>query len=159
MLRKIEALLFVASEGINVNELVERVGIKESELLKLINMLQGEYAKRKSAIKIQKYPNGLLRMTVDNSLLADVSDLAPTEFSKALMKTLAIIAWKKGIKQSDVVKIRGNKSYDHIEKLLGMGFVSQKPYGNTKKLFLTNDFYKYFNIAKGEEKFLFNEKT
>ena len=157
-LRKLEAFLFVASEGITLSELVERTGMRESDVLKMVELLQQEYLNRGSAIKINKYPNGLFRMTVDRGIIDNVSDLAPGEFNKSLVKTLAVIAWKKGIKQSDVIRIRGNKSYEQIEQLEQLGFITAEPYGNTKKLFLTNNFYKYFNINQGEEKFLFKEE-
>ncbi len=156
-LKKVEALLFVASEGININELVDRTNIRESRVLEMIKKIQQNYENMDSAIKIHKYPNGLFRMTVDRSLLDKVSDIAPTEFSKSLIRTLAVIAWKKGIKQSEVVKIRGNKSYNHINKLEELGFINSKDYKRTKKIYLTDNFYEYFNITKGEEKFLFDE--
>ena len=49
-----------------------------------------------------------------------------SEFSKAERETLAIIAYKQPIKQSIIIKIRGNKAYDHIKKFIEIGLVRKK---------------------------------
>ena len=68
------------------------------------------------------------------------------EFTKAEQETLAIIAYKQPIKQSVVVKIRGNKSYDHIKKFRELGLVVAKRVGRTNELSLSEEFYEYFNV-------------
>ncbi|PIX42553.1 SMC-Scp complex subunit ScpB, partial [archaeon CG_4_8_14_3_um_filter_38_5] len=99
----------------------------------------------------------LYRMTVDRNLINGLNELVPDEFSKSVIKTLSVIAWKQGITQSEVVRIRGNKSYAHIEQLIQLGFINAEPYGRTAKLNLANKFFEYFDINKGEEKFIFKQ--
>jgi segregation and condensation protein B len=71
------------------------------------------------------------------------------EFSKAEQETLAIVALKQPIKQSVIVKIRGNKAYDHIKKFSGLELIKKKKSGRTYELNLSADFYDYFNISEG----------
>jgi len=73
-----------------------------------------------------------------------------TEFTKAEQETLAVIAYKQPIKQSVVIKIRGNKSYDHIKKFRELGLVIAKKDGHTNILNLSEEFYEYFNVHKKE---------
>src|SRR3989344_8117831 len=46
------------------------------------------------------------------------------EFGKAEQETLAIIAYKQPIKQSVIIKIRGNKAYEHIKRFVELGLVN-----------------------------------
>ena len=70
-----------------------------------------------------------------------------SEFSKAERRNLiAIIAYKQPIKQSVIIKIRGNKAYDHIKKFIEIGLVKKKKIGHTNELSLSEEFYDYFNV-------------
>ncbi len=75
-----------------------------------------------------------------------------SEFSKAEQETLAVIAYKKPIKQSMVVKIRGNKAYEHVKKFLELGLLTSKKQGRTYILDLSENFYNYFSVSKGKFK-------
>jgi len=72
------------------------------------------------------------------------------EFTKAEQETLAVIAYKQPLKQSVLIKIRGNKGYDHIRKFVELGLVIAKELGHTKELNLSEDFYDYFNVQNKE---------
>ena len=74
-----------------------------------------------------------------------------SEFSKAEQETLAILAYKQPMKQSVLVKIRGNKAYDHIKKFADMGLIKKKKMGHTFELTLDETFYDYFHVS-GDEK-------
>ena len=73
-----------------------------------------------------------------------------SEFTKAEQGTLAIIAYKHPIKQSVIIKIRGNKAYDHIKKFSDLGLIKKKKTGHTHELSLSEDFYDYFSISESE---------
>ena len=80
-----------------------------------------------------------------------VNNLMPsTELDKSTIETLAIIAWKNPILQSDVVKIRGNKTYEHMKALIENDFVTTTPTGLSKTIRLTPKFYQYFDTNKGK---------
>ena len=74
------------------------------------------------------------------------------EFTKAEQETLAIIAYKQPIKQSVVIKIRGNKSYDHISQLKEKGLISSEKLGRSRLLKLTPHFFDYFDVSEKEVK-------
>jgi len=53
------------------------------------------------------------------------------------------------MKQSVLVKIRGNKAYDHVKKFVDLGLITKKKIGHTSELYLTENFYDYFHLNKG----------
>ena len=59
---------------------------------------------------------------------------------------MAIVAFKQPIKQSVIIKIRGNKAYDHVKKFFELGLIKKKKEGHTNILTLSEEFYDYFNL-------------
>lgn len=152
--RQVEAYLFIISKGLKIYELAEKVGDSEINVKSAIDELREEYEKEKRAFNIINFAD-TYRLTVDRTLINGLTELIPTEFNKSIIKTLSVIAWKNGISQGEVVRIRGNKSYTHIKQLLEYDFIKAEPFGKTFKLSLSNKFFEYFNIKKGEEKSIF----
>ncbi len=54
------------------------------------------------------------------------------------------------MKQSVLIKIRGNKAYEHISKFVQMGLITKKRMGHTAELRLSESFYDYFSVPTGE---------
>ena len=82
--------------------------------------------------------------------------VSETELTKSQMETLAVIAFKYPIKQSDLIKIRTNKAYDHLMELEKAGFITRQRYGRSKLIKLTDKFFEYFDLPreKLKERFL-----
>ena len=66
------------------------------------------------------------------------------------METLAVIAWKVPVLQSDIISIRTNKAYDHLVELEKSGFISRSKSGRTKLIKLTDRFFNYFDVKNAE---------
>ena len=49
--------------------------------------------------------------------------------------------------ESKVIKIRGNKAYDHIKLLKESELITAEKAGRTRLLKLTQKFYDYFDVA------------
>jgi segregation and condensation protein B len=156
---KIEALLF-ATHGMTVDELVKRTGIPRRTVKQLLEELELEHLNDVRGIHVVQ-DGDVWKMSIKPEHTIHVKDLLPPEFPKSLMKTLAIIAAKKPVKQSLIVKIRGNKAYAHVKKLLKLGFITAEVWGNTKILDLTQKFFDYFQLKENqvEDKFKLDEKT
>ena len=120
-------------------------------LKSLLEKLKEKYNKNNSALEIINKSN-LWKMDVSNDFSWMVNKLATgrSEFSKAEQETLAIIAYKQPMKQSVLVKIRGNKAYNHIKRFVEMGLINKKKLGHTAELFLKEEFYDYFHVNRGE---------
>ena len=67
------------------------------------------------------------------------------------METLAVIAWKYPVLQSEVTKIRTNKAYEHLRELEEMGYITREKKGRTRQIKLTQKFFDYFDIVEKEK--------
>ena len=72
-------------------------------------------------------------------------------------KTLAVIAYKAPVLQAEIIHIRGNKAYDHIQQLKENGLIVSEPKGRSRLIKLTPQFYDYFDTAEPEVKKQFEE--
>jgi segregation and condensation protein B len=144
---RVEAALFISGRFLNIQDLIMLTDINPIMLKEILSRLE------------KKYSRGALRLVNrNNSWKMDVADKysymtnklasGSAEFTKAEQETLAVIAYKQPIKQSVVIKIRGNKAYDHIHKFIELGLVQAKKVGHTNDLLLSEEFYEYFSVQK-----------
>jgi len=140
-----EAALFMSPAAIGIDELMKVMETEDRELmLRILDELMTEFNARNTGLEIIKAEHKF-RMKVKDIYTKHVSHLAvDTEFSKATLRTLGLIAVKHPVKQSIVVKIIGNKAYDYIKLLAEKGFIKAKKAGNTKMLEITPKFESYF---------------
>ncbi|MCK4647552.1 SMC-Scp complex subunit ScpB [Candidatus Pacearchaeota archaeon] len=148
-LKKLEAVFFVSGRFLNMQELISFTDLNPIIIKEFIEKLQEKYDKDDSAIEIVK-KNDLWKMDVKPGYSNIINRIATgsSEFSNAEKETLAIIAYKQPIKQSVIIKIRGNKAYEHIKKFVELGLVKKKKLGHTHELFLSDEFYDYFNVQE-----------
>ena len=148
---KVEAALFISGRFLSVQDLIMLTDINPIMLKEILKRLE------------KKYSQGAIRLVCrENSYKMDVAEkyhflinrlaTGAAEFTKAEQETLAIIAYKQPIKQSVIIKIRGNKAYDHIKKFKEIGLLTAKRKGRTYELTLSEEFYEYFNVHKKEKK-------
>jgi len=151
-IKKIEAALFISARFISVKELVELTDINPLMLKELLAKLKEKYDALDTAIEII-YKEDLWKMDLRHEYFDMINRLATgnAEFSRAEQETLAIIAYKQPVKQSVIIKIRGNKAYEHIKNFLEMGLVRAKKAGHTVDLTLTEGFFDYFHLEKKEK--------
>ncbi|MEI6731788.1 MAG: SMC-Scp complex subunit ScpB [archaeon] len=144
--RKVEAALFIAGKFMSIQELVALTDVNPILLKKTLEDLKDKH--RNSGIEIVN-KNNLWKMDVSSDYTWMVNKLATgsSEFSKAEQETLAIIAYKHPMKQSVLVKIRGNKAYDHVKKFVEMGLINKKRIGHTSELTLSDSFHEYFHVS------------
>jgi|SRR3989344_4789372 len=154
-MRKLEAALFVSGRFLSMQELVSYTDLNPIIIREVIEKLQERYDELGSALTLIKKGEEeggsgeeLWKMDVRSDYSHMINKLATgnAEFVKSEQETLAIIAYKQPIKQSVIIKIRGNKAYDHIKKFVDLGLVKKKKIGHTHELSLSDDFYDYFNL-------------
>ncbi len=160
--KTIEAALFMSPKPLPLQELAGVCKIPELAVVETSAMeLMKEFNSRDSALEIVKEVEGY-RMRVKPEFDQNVTHLAASsELSKAIMKTLAYIAFKQPVKQSQVIKFRSSKAYEEIKILEEKGFISRERSGLTYNVRTTKKFLEYFgkgsimlkkNPKYGEEK-------
>ena len=78
--------------------------------------------------------------------------MTDAELDRPTQETLAVIAYKNPAQQHEIIKIRGNKAYDHIGILKELDFVTSEPSGRSRLLKLTQKFYDYFDVVADQLK-------
>ncbi len=150
-LKTLEAVFFISGRFLSMQDLISLSDLNPIILTDLIERLKDKYNREDSALEIVE-KSGLWKMDVRPEYSHIINKLATgsSEFTKAEQGTLAIIAYKHPIKQSVIIKIRGNKAYDHIKKFSDLGLIKKKKTGHTHELSLSEDFYDYFSISESE---------
>ncbi len=151
---KIEALLFSSARSMSVDEISNLVKVSTEEVKKILEELKKKYENSEATELIQEGDHW--KLAVRDKYVPLVSSIVTqTELSKTLMETLAVIAFKYPIKQSDVIKVRTNKAYDHLRELEEQGFITRQRYGRTRLIKLAQKFFDYFDLPreKLKEKF------
>ena len=152
---KLEALLFSSARSMKIEELSNLTKATPEEIREKINELKKDYEQRDSSITLIDEGNAF-KLNIKSEHIPVIQQIVTeTELSKTLMETLAVIAFKYPIKQSDLIKIRTNKAYDHLRELEKMGYITRQKYGRTKLIKLTPKFFEYFDLPpeKLKEKF------
>jgi segregation and condensation protein B len=149
--KKIEALLFSSGRRMTALELSKIAKESEETVKKQMDALQKEYDSSNSPMMIIQ-EGDYYKMTIREKYLSYVKKIVPkTDMNKTVLETLAIIAWKAPIMQSDVIRIRTNKGYDHIDQLEEGGFISKKRQGRSYMISLTQKFYDYFDLSSDSD--------
>jgi len=150
-LKRLEAVFFVSGRFLNMQEIISFTDLNPIIIGELIEKLQEKYSKDNSAMEIVE-KNGFWKMDVKPEYSGIINKIATgsSEFGSAEKETLAIIAYKQPIKQSVIIKIRGNKAYEHIKKFVELDLVRKKKLGHTHELSLTDEFYDYFNLKEND---------
>ncbi len=143
---KIESILFSAARKISIQELIKLTRGTEEDILKCLREQKKELEEKGSSIILIEDNLGW-QLTVKDQYIPVIKKLvSKTEMPKTIIETLAVIAYKAPVLQSEIIRIRTNKGYDHISILEKQGFLSREKKGRTKLIRLTPKFYDYFNL-------------
>ena len=113
-----------------------------------IKDLKNKYSNPNSAIELNEVNNSFC-LELKTSLNDFVEDLLPSELKTSELRTLATIAIKKKILQSDLILLRGSGAYDHSKELLGKKFIIKRKQkdGRSYWLSLSEKFFQTFAVS------------
>lgn len=149
---KLEGLLFVSGDGVEIPLILEKWQITEKQLDKAVEELKKKYPENEG-IKIIKY-NNKLQFCSNPEFADDISlvlnPIRERALSKATLETIAIIAYKQPITRLEIENVRGVNSDYAIQTLLKHNLievVGRKDAVGKPLLFGTTDeFLKRFNL-------------
>lgn len=144
---KVEAILFTVGKKIDIEEIAKLCRTNLEDVKNALEQLKKEYDEKDTSLIIFEEGTKWSLTAREKYVALTKRIVADTELSKTMLETLAVIAWKQPIKQSEVIAIRTNKAYDHVHELKDMGFVSSEKSGRTRLLKLTDKFFKYFEVS------------
>ena len=153
----IEAALLAAGRPLAADELVglfdERDGSAADEVRTAIAALQSDYENR--GIELVEVASGF-RIQIRSAVAQPVSRLwqeRPTKYSRALLETLALVAYRQPITRGEIEQIRGVTVNPNIIKtLLERSWIRVIGHrdvpGRPELLGTTRDFLDYFGLQK-----------
>ena len=153
----IEAALLAAGRPLDSDELVtlfdERDGSNAEEVQTAIGTLRAEYENR--GLELVEVASGY-RIQIRTSVAQPVSRLwqeRPTKYSRALLETLALVAYRQPITRGEIEQIRGVAVNPNIIKTLHeRGWIRMVGHrdvpGRPELLGTTREFLDYFSLQK-----------
>lgn len=156
--RKIESILFSAGKNLTTQDIAQYVGTSVADVEELLRELQEDYIKNPAtSLRIVRYGDEW-KLTVRSEFTSLMDKIATqTDLTKTVMETLAVIAYKAPVLQSDVIKIRTNKAYEHLGELERLGYINRVKQGRTKLIRLAPKFFEYFDIPEEQLKAQFQK--
>ena len=148
---KVEAVLFSAGKKVNIDYIAKLVRSNKDEVIKALQELKTDYSSKNSSLSVID-EGEFWKLNVRENYSPIVRKIVPdAELTRTMIETLAVIAWKAPVLQSEVIRIRTNKAYDHIAEIEKAGMVSKEKHGRTQIIKLTQRFYDYFDVHNEEE--------
>jgi segregation and condensation protein B len=146
---KLEAILYLKAKPLTLAQLTEYAHCDRSQVEDALIELMSDYAHRDSALEIVETPQGYcLQLRDDYQDL--VNTLVPVDLGVGALRTLAAIALKGPIAQTDLVDLRGSGAYQHVQELVSLGFVRKRRQSDGRSFWLqvTDKFHQYFQIEQ-----------
>lgn len=147
----LEAALFMAKDPLMIDEIGRILGIGSLGLVKkMLEDLKRDYSK--GGIEVVQLPGGW-QMQVRAEHLPHVAHLTPySDIKEGSKRTLAIVIYKEPIKQSEIIRMQGNKAYLYIKILVKKGLITAEKQGRTRILKTTKDLEDYFGMSRADIK-------
>ena len=144
---RLEAILYLKGKAMSASELAELADSSQQETEQGLIALTAGYAQRDTALEIHE-SDGRFSLQLRAGLGELVRNLLPVNLSTATLRTLATIALKRRILQSELVELRGSGAYDHIKELLSQNFIERKRQseGRSYWLNLSEKFHRTFSV-------------
>jgi segregation and condensation protein B len=156
----IEAALLVAGQPLTIEKMLTMFPSESpptrEEIRAVLEMLEEEYAER--VVELKQIDRSWRFQTRDKyaSWITRLAEERPVRYSRALLETLAIIAYRQPVTRGDIENIRGvSVSTDIIKTLLGREWIRQVGVRNVPgrpALYgTTREFLEHFNLKNLEE--------
>lgn len=128
--RKIEALLFVASEALSIKKIAQLCEADEIEITTVLAEIEGDYAER--GIVVRKIAGGFRFATAPSTREVVETYLLPprTTLSPAALESLAIVAYNEHLEgmattKAEIEAVRGVSADSVVQTLLERGFIEE----------------------------------
>ncbi len=156
LMRRIEALLFVAPTAVSIRELSRALGVSAEQVEQAVQNLRIE--REQSGVIVQRHRDRVQLVTAPD-LAEDVERFLGLEpasrLSQAALETLAIIAYKQPITRAQIEAIRGVSSDGVLRSLLAKGLVEEvgrlETVGRPILYGTSPEFLQYFGLQSLEE--------
>jgi segregation and condensation protein B len=156
----IEAALLVAGQPLTIDKMLAMFPAESpptrEEIRDVLNQIEEEYAER--VVELKQIDRSWRFQTRDKYApwITRLAEERPARYSRALLETMAIVAYRQPVTRGDIEEIRGvSVSTDIIKTLLGREWIHQVGIRNVPgrpALYgTTREFLEHFNLKNLEE--------
>lgn len=155
---KIEAIFYIKGRPLSIEEIFACLDRQSTESSKISDEeraevedalieLMNDYAHRDSALEIAETEAGYALQLKDEYEYL-LKELVPAELGKGALRTLAAVAIKNPILQTELIDLRGSSAYQQVGELVKLGFIRKREQADGRSYWLevTNKFHQYFEI-------------
>ncbi len=149
----LEALLFVSGDAVEIQDIKEKLNVSEEELNEAFETLKKRFSEDKG-IHILKYGTKLQLCSnpeyVD-SVSAVINPVREKELTKAMLETLAIIAYKQPVTRGEIEELRRVDSSYAVQMLSRLNMITvvgrKDAIGKPLLFGTTDDFLRHFSLT------------
>lgn len=143
----IEAILYLKAQPLTIAQIADYAHCDRQTAEAGLIELMGDYAHRDGALEIAETEAGY-SLQLRELYQPLVDRLVPLDIGLGALRTLAAIALRGPISQTDLVELRGSGAYQHIPDLVQQGFVKKRRQADSRSYWLqvTEKFYQHFKI-------------
>ena len=147
-----EAALFLAPQPLTRRALAKILGgVALAYIDQLLEDLKTQFDDSSRGIELH-IEDGRAMFRVKAVYVNQVAHLAPQQdVPRPVLRTLAVIAYNHPMTQADLIKVRGNKGYGHVQELIERHLITAEEHGRTLLLSVTRDFLRHFGLGSVEE--------
>lgn len=147
-----EAALFLAPQPLTRRALAKLLGgVALAYVDQLLEDLKSRFEDSSRGIELH-IEDGRAMFRVKAVYVNQVAHLAPQQdIPRPVLRTLAVIAYNHPMTQADLIKVRGNKGYGHVQELIERHLITAEEHGRTLLLSITKDFLRHFGLSSVEE--------
>ncbi len=151
----VEALLFAANKGLEINQLTDFASCPKNEVLSIIEELKEKYSADGHGVELKKvgkkfgfYTKPKYSESVSRLVRKPIEKLTSSQ-----IEVLAVIAKNGPVKKSQIELVRGKGSDNQVMELMLSGLIKRKRIkgpGRPYAYFVTDSFYETFHLADFE---------
>jgi segregation and condensation protein B len=145
----LEAALYVAGRPLDLKTLCSVLRTRsEAKVQRLARMLAEEYKSRNTSLEILELADGRFVFQLKADFTPQVRRLAIRPLlSTGPLKTLAYIAFRQPVLQTQVIAVRGNHAYGHVKQLEELGLIVRERARRGRVVRTTEFFADYFGLS------------
>jgi segregation and condensation protein B len=143
----IEAILYLKAQPLTLAEIAETALCDRDSAEEGLLELMADYSHRDTALEVVQTPDGY-SLQLRETFQTLVQSMIPADIGKGALRTLAVIALKGPIVQSELINLRGSTAYQHVQDLVEQGFARKRRRadGRSPWVQVTDKFHQYFQL-------------
>ncbi|MGD2181520.1 SMC-Scp complex subunit ScpB [Lusitaniella coriacea] len=144
---QIEAILYLKGQPLSLDAIADCAGCDRETAEDALIELMDDYAHRDSALEVVEMPSGY-SLQLRSSFQNLIQNLVPAELGTGALRTLAAIALKNPLLQTELIELRGSSAYQQVQELVELGLVRKRRQAEGRSFWLevTEKFHQYFEV-------------